>query len=146
VEKIADRLPNWKADSMSRAGRRILVQHVLSSMTVYMAMAIDFPQWAIEAIDKIRKGFLWGGRKEVKGCLVAWEKCPDLCSLEVWVFLAFLSSVGPSTCDGFGCKKTVPRRPWSSLSIQVPSKARSFFSKVLISEVGDGTNTMFWTD
>jgi hypothetical protein len=51
-------------------------------MTVYMAMAIDFPQWAIEAIDKIRKGFLWGGRKEVKGCLVAWEKCPDLCSLE----------------------------------------------------------------
>jgi hypothetical protein len=58
VDKIADRLPNWKADLMSRAGRRILVQLVLTSMTVYMAMAIDFPHWAIEAIDKIRKGFL----------------------------------------------------------------------------------------
>jgi hypothetical protein len=43
-------------------------------------------------------------------------------------------------------QKSDPRRPWSSLSIQVPSKARSFFSKVLISEVGNGINTMFWTD
>lgn len=43
-------------------------------------------------------------------------------------------------------QKTDPRRPWSSLSIQVPSMARSFFSKVLISEVGNGTNTMFWID
>jgi hypothetical protein len=43
-------------------------------------------------------------------------------------------------------KKTDLRRPWSSLSIQVPSKARSFFSKVLISEVGNGTNTIFWTN
>jgi hypothetical protein len=52
VEKVADRLPNWKADLMSRARIRILAQHVLTSMTVYMAMTIDFPQWAIEAIDK----------------------------------------------------------------------------------------------
>jgi hypothetical protein len=41
-------------------------------MTVYMAMAIDFPHWAIEAIDKIRKGFLWRGRKEVKGGIAWW--------------------------------------------------------------------------
>jgi hypothetical protein len=42
-------------------------------MIIYLAMAIDFPQWALEAIDKIRKGFLWKGRKEVRGghCLVA---------------------------------------------------------------------------
>jgi hypothetical protein len=148
VDKIADRLPNWKADLMSRAGRRILVQHVLTSMTVYMAMAIDLPHWAIEAIDKIRKGFLWRGRKEVKGghCMVAWGKVcrplqlgglgiaslPELCwALRMrWLWL----------------QKTDPRRPWSSLSIQVPSMARSFFSKVLISEVGNGTNTMFWID
>jgi hypothetical protein len=85
-------------------------------------------------------------RKEVKGghCLVAWGKVcrplqlgglgiaslPELCwALRMrWLWL----------------QKTDPRRPWSSLSIQVPSMARSFFSKVLISEVGNGTNTMFW--
>ena len=76
VERIADQLPNWKADLMSRAGRRIHVQHVLTGMTVYLAMAIDIPQWALDAIDKIRKGFLWRGTKEAKGghCLVAWGK------------------------------------------------------------------------
>ena len=76
VERIADQLPNWKADLMSRAGRRIQVQHVLTGMTVYLAMAIDIPQWALDAIDKIRKGFLWRGRKEARGghCLVAWGK------------------------------------------------------------------------
>jgi hypothetical protein len=43
-------------------------------------------------------------------------------------------------------KKTDPTRPWSDLPIQVPSKARSFFSVVLITEVGNGSNTLFWTD
>lgn len=76
MEKIADQLPNWKAGLMNRAGRRILVQHVLTGMSIYAVMAIDIPQWAIDAIDKIRKGFLWGGRKEAKGGhrLVAWRK------------------------------------------------------------------------
>jgi hypothetical protein len=58
VEKIADRLPSWKADLMNRAARRVLVQHVLTGMTFFDAMAINFPHWAIEAIDKTRKRFL----------------------------------------------------------------------------------------
>jgi hypothetical protein len=49
------------------------VQHVLTGTTVYLAMAIHIPQWTLDAIDKIRKCFLWRGRKEPKGghCLVA---------------------------------------------------------------------------
>jgi hypothetical protein len=76
VDRFADQLPNWIADLMTRAGRRILVQHVLTGMTVYLAMTIDIPHWALDAIDKIRKGFLWKGRKDAKGghCLVAWGK------------------------------------------------------------------------
>lgn len=58
VDKIADRLPNWKADLLNRAGRRVLVQHVLTGMSVYTAMAIDFPKWGINEFDKIGKGFL----------------------------------------------------------------------------------------
>jgi hypothetical protein len=76
VDRIADQLPNWKAGLLTRAGRRVQVQHVLTSMTVYLAMAVDIPQWGLDAIDRIRKGFLWRGRKEAKGghCLVAWGK------------------------------------------------------------------------
>lgn len=45
-------------------------------MLVYVAMATELPTWAIKAIDKIRRGFLWRGRKEAKGghCLIAWPK------------------------------------------------------------------------
>jgi hypothetical protein len=42
--------------------------------------------------------------------------------------------------------KTDPGRPWANLPIQVPIKARSFFSTILVSEVGNGASTPFWTD
>lgn len=61
---------------MTRAGRRIQVQFVLTGMLIYIVMATDLPTWAIKAIDKIRRGFLWRGSKEAKGghCIVAWVK------------------------------------------------------------------------
>jgi hypothetical protein len=38
-------------------------------------MAVDFPQWAYKAVDKIQRGYLWRGRREAKGghCLVTWS-------------------------------------------------------------------------
>jgi hypothetical protein len=35
VDKIADQLPNWKADLMTRARRRVLVQHVLLAIVIF---------------------------------------------------------------------------------------------------------------
>jgi hypothetical protein len=42
-------------------------------MLIYLAMAVDFPQWAHKAMDKICMSYLWRGHKEAKGgyCLVA---------------------------------------------------------------------------
>jgi hypothetical protein len=73
MDRIADQLPGWKVDLMTRAGRKVQVQYVLTGMLIYLAMAVNIPPWAIKAIDKIRRGFLWRGRKEVRGghCLVA---------------------------------------------------------------------------
>jgi hypothetical protein len=117
-------------------------------MLIYLAMAIDLPSWAIKEIDKIRQAFLWKSRREVKGghCLVAWRKVcrplelgglgisslKELCwALRMrWLWLA----------------KTEPSRPWSSLQIQVPEKVHDFFAVAVQSDVGDGANTLFWTD
>jgi hypothetical protein len=61
---------------MTRARRVVHVQFVLTSTVVYHAMALDIPSWAIKAIDKIRRSYLWRGREEAKGghCLLAWPK------------------------------------------------------------------------
>jgi hypothetical protein len=64
VDKIADRLPNWKARLLNLAGRTTLVRFVLSTIPVYLFLAMNVPKWVINKIDKIRKGFVWRGRNE----------------------------------------------------------------------------------
>jgi hypothetical protein len=63
----------WKADLLTKAGRRVLVQFVMTWMLIYIAMAIELPSSTLKDIDRIRKGFLWRGRKDARGghCLVA---------------------------------------------------------------------------
>lgn len=94
-------------------------QHVLTSMIVYLAMAIDLPQWAIKAIDKIRS-FLWRGRKDAKGghCLVAPKVCLPI----------ELGGLGISNLQTLSwalrsrwlwLQKMDPTRPWGVFQIHV---------------------------
>jgi hypothetical protein len=49
------------------------VRFVLLAIPVYLFIAMNVSKWVIKAIDKVRKGFMWRGTKEVNGgrCLVA---------------------------------------------------------------------------
>jgi hypothetical protein len=44
------------------AGRVTLVRFILTTIPIYLLIAINVPKWFIKAIDKIRRGFLWKGR------------------------------------------------------------------------------------
>jgi hypothetical protein len=59
VDKVADRLPNWKARLLSLAGRTAMVRFVLSAIPVYLLIAMKIPKWVINSIDKIQRGFIW---------------------------------------------------------------------------------------
>jgi hypothetical protein len=67
IDRIADQLPSWKADLLSKPGRKILVQFVLTGMMIYLAMALDFPAWAYKAINKLCRDFFWRGHNKAKG-------------------------------------------------------------------------------
>lgn len=71
VDRVAARIPTWKGNLLTVAGRTELVKAIL----VHMAIALPLSAWAIESIDKLRRAFIWAGAESVaRGkCKVAWE-------------------------------------------------------------------------
>lgn len=109
---------------------RILVQFVLTSMLVYLAMAIDFPPWAIKATDKIGNGFSWRGRKDAKGghYLVTWTKVCLPRELGV-LGISKLQTLGWSLkMRWLWLKEIDPSQPWSMFPIQVHKSVHTSFS------------------
>jgi hypothetical protein len=43
IDHLADQLLGWKANLMTKIGRKVQVQFVLTDMLIYIFMAIDFP-------------------------------------------------------------------------------------------------------
>jgi hypothetical protein len=83
VDKVANKLPGWKASLLDRVGRLELVRATLSAIPIFSMMSLDIPAKTVSSIEKIIRGFLWKGRKDVRGghCLVAWDK---VCAPKEW--------------------------------------------------------------
>jgi hypothetical protein len=121
---------------------------VLSAIPIYVLIAIEVPKWFIKAVDKLRRAYLWKGRKQINdgSCLVAWEKVQrplDLGGLGV-LNLEYMSWALQMRWLWF--TKTDNNRSWAGLEIPVHPNAVTLFSIALISHVGNGNNTFFWTD
>jgi hypothetical protein len=148
VEKKADRLPYWKASLLNLASRTALVRFVLSVIPVYLLIAMSVPKWVIKAIDRVRRGFLWKGRKEVNGgsCLVSWD---------IVTRPLFLGGLGIPNLQFQGLalqarwvwlQKTDASRPWRDLDLPIHPQVRKFFAISVVSSVGNGASTLFWSD
>jgi len=61
IDKVASRLPAWKANLLNRAGRTVLIKSTLSAIPTHTALAVSLSPWAIKCIDAIRRAFLWKG-------------------------------------------------------------------------------------
>jgi hypothetical protein len=87
IDKVADKLPGWKSNLLSRAGRLVMVKTVLSSVPIYLMLALELPKWVFKALDRKRRGFLWKGQGETNGvtALCPWKLYSGLSSMVVWV-------------------------------------------------------------
>ncbi|KAM0851222.1 hypothetical protein ACQ4PT_052558 [Festuca glaucescens] len=72
LDKLAGKLPFWKACLMTREGRVVYVQTVMTASMVYHLLAIDLDPWFIKAVDKLRRSFLWAGKDDTQGAAARW--------------------------------------------------------------------------
>jgi hypothetical protein len=133
---------------LNLAGRTAFVRFVLSAILVYLLIAMNIPNWMVKSIDKIRRGFIWKGRKEANGgsCLVSWDivtRPNNLGGLGI-PNRQFMSWALQS--KWLWLEKIDPNRPWQGLKLPIQQHVKNLFSDSLISIVGNGTNTLFWTD
>ena len=57
LDRIDKRLASWKGHTLSREGRLILVNSILSSLLLYFISFFFIPQWVIDHIDRLRRAF-----------------------------------------------------------------------------------------
>nr|GEV04894.1 hypothetical protein [Tanacetum cinerariifolium] len=74
IDKVQNRVNDWKNKSLLIAGRLQLIQFVLSSMHVYWASVFMLPSRVLLDIEQVMRGFLWSQDNTSKGKVkVAWD-------------------------------------------------------------------------
>ncbi|KAJ0510703.1 putative RNA-directed DNA polymerase [Helianthus annuus] len=75
LDTFRNRLSIWKAKNLSIGGRVTLLKSVLNSLPTYYFSLYRAPESVLEALDKIRRVFFWGGSEEkAKLNWVKWQK------------------------------------------------------------------------
>ncbi|GJZ80021.1 putative RNA-directed DNA polymerase, eukaryota, reverse transcriptase zinc-binding domain protein [Tanacetum coccineum] len=74
IEKVQNRVNDWKNKSLSAAGRLQLIRSVLSSMHIYWASMFILPSCVLNDIEQLMRGFLWcQGRLKKGRAKVSWD-------------------------------------------------------------------------
>ncbi|KAL7616242.1 hypothetical protein Lser_V15G03343 [Lactuca serriola] len=61
LEKFRNKLSGWKAKTLSFGGRMTLAKAVLGNLPTFYLSLFAAPSGVIEALEKIRRNFIWGG-------------------------------------------------------------------------------------
>ncbi|KAM0878358.1 hypothetical protein ACQ4PT_034930 [Festuca glaucescens] len=148
VDKLAAKLPHWKARLLSKEGRLVYVQAVMSDSVVYQLLALDLDPWFYKAVDKLRRSFLWVGSSDARGgsCTVAWHL---VCQPKALGGLGLMNlrwmNVALRTRWAW-LAKADPSKPWSGLGVHVGPDLQALFNASVQIELGNGTAVLFWED
>ncbi|GKB02067.1 RNA-directed DNA polymerase, eukaryota, reverse transcriptase zinc-binding domain protein [Tanacetum coccineum] len=74
IDKVEDRINNWRNNALSYTGRIQLIASVLASMQMYWASVYLLPTTVINDLEKLFKRFLWNAGDSAKGkARVSWK-------------------------------------------------------------------------
>lgn len=169
IEKVKDRLIDWRNKWLSFAGRLQLAISVLSSMQVYWASVFILPVSVSKEIEKLIRNFLWGGAEMAKGkakvawkdvCmpksegglgirpLILWNK--TLVAFHLWSVVANRQSLWVKWIHTYRLKGRnfwEVKVPWdASWSWKKILGMRNDFRPFIQHRVGDGKSISFWFD
>jgi len=75
INKAATKLSRWKANSLSKAGRTVLIQLHLESLPAHTMQCFQLPSATSTSVDQIHRNFFWKKSNTEQGIpLVAWDK------------------------------------------------------------------------
>ncbi|GJV56857.1 RNA-directed DNA polymerase, eukaryota, reverse transcriptase zinc-binding domain protein [Tanacetum coccineum] len=169
IDKVKEKVSNWKNKLLSYAGRLQLITSILSSMQVYRASVFILPKSVIKEINKLLKGFLWCQGELSKGkAKVTWKQIcrpkdegdMGIKSLEVWnevlmtkhlwnvatlkeslwVKWTNINRVRGESIWIIDCDKNASQG-WKQI-LKLRDKMRNH----IISKIGDGSSVFLWHD
>lgn len=129
-------------------GRLILVKAVLTAIPIHVLIAIYAPRWIIKSIDKIRRGFLWSGKRNAQGgnCPVSWERVTRPIQLG-GLGLHNLELLGHALkMRWLWIRPTEPQATTAHIEPQLSIKAKALFEACVMTRLGNGRAALFWVD
>jgi hypothetical protein len=75
INKADTKLARWKGSSLSKAGRLVLVNSMLSALALYWLSFYKCPIWVLKKIDAFRRNLFWTRKKNTSAlsCLISWD-------------------------------------------------------------------------
>ncbi|CAJ2667239.1 unnamed protein product [Trifolium pratense] len=176
LERLKNRLSGWKSRFLSFGGRLVLIKSVLTSLPVYALSFFKAPSGIISSIESLLINFFWGGcedfrktawvnwkticlRKEYGGLGVrqlrefnvallgkwCWRMLVDREGLWFRVLAARYGVERGRLRDG-GRRGSLWWREIVSIRDGVAESGGGWFRENVVRKVGDGSDTLFWTD
>lgn len=171
VEKMHKRLDGWRKGFLSRGGRVMLVQSVLSNLPTYYMSVFKLPGQVADLLEKLMRNFLWDAQEDGKArSLVAWKTVQEpkergglglgnlrkrnvaLLGKWLWRFplerralwariITSKYGLQPNGWDAKVVSRGSLRNPWKFIS-----QGYGAFSANISFTVGEGSRVRFWQD
>lgn len=95
IDKVHKKLSNWKAKSLSVAGRHTLIKSVTSAIPSHVMQVAKLPMGICDRLDKMNRDFLWGRTKtKRKIYLINWDTvCKNKSNGGLGIRKAFLNNM-----------------------------------------------------